>query len=267
MALHREVHELAQVIATINQKGGVGKTTTVINIAAWAALDGRSVLIVDVDPQGNASSGIGLDRSTLNACIYDLLVSDDPSVQASLDDAIYHTAIENLDIIPATINLAGADMALSTVMARERRLKAVIDPLRDDYDIILIDTPPSLGILSVNSLVAADEVLIPVQCEYYALEGVSQLLNVISLVQSHLNPDLRLSGAVLTMYDNRTKLSAEVADEVRANFTGRVYETIIPRNIQLAEAPSYGQPAPLYAPSSRGAKRYFALYKEVFADA
>jgi len=258
---------VALAYALINQKGGVGKTTTVINLACWAALDGKAVLVVDVDPQGNATSGLGIDRSALDACMYDLLTADGWEDSLTLDDILMATQIENLHLIPATIDLAGADMALAASIARERRLRRVLEPLREDYDLIIIDTPPSLGILSVNSLVAADKVIIPIQCEYYALEGVSQLLNVISLVQSQLNPDLQVAGAVLTMYDTRTKLSAEVAEEVRANFQGHVYSTVIPRNVQLAEAPSYGLPAAKYAPSSRGAKRYYALYKEVFDDA
>lgn len=258
---------VAPVYAMINQKGGVGKTTTAINLACWAALDGKGVLVVDADPQGNATSGLGVDRAELDACIYDLLTSDGGPGAMTVDDIVMATPIDNLHLIPATIELAGADMALSATIARERRLQQVLAPLREDYDIIVIDTPPSLGILSVNSLVAADKVVIPIQCEYYALEGLSQLLNVIHLVQSQLNPDLQVAGVVLTMYDIRTKLSAEVAEEVRTHFHGRVYSTVIPRNVKLAEAPSYGLPAAIYAPSSRGAKRYYALYKEVFSDA
>ncbi len=258
---------MGSVYTLINQKGGVGKTTTVINLACWAALDGRRVLVVDADPQGNASSGLGINRKALDRCTYDLLVGNsDGAPSAAAADVIMHSGVENLDLIPATLNLAGADMALSTAMARERRLHQALEAVRHGYDIILIDTPPSLGILSVNALVASDYVIIPIQCEYYALEGVSQLLNVIGLAQAQLNPDLRIAGAVLTMYDSRTKLSEEVAAEVRADFIHRVFRTVIPRNVQLAEAPSYGQPIAIYAPSSRGAKRYYALYKEVFPD-
>ncbi len=258
---------MAPVYALINQKGGVGKTTTAINLACWAALDNKGVLVVDADPQGNATSGLGVDRRSLDACIYDLLADDGGAEALTVDDVLMATSIDNLHLIPATIELAGADMVLSTMIARERRLQQVLEPLRGDYDIIIIDTPPSLGILSVNSLVAADRVIIPIQCEYYALEGLSQLLSVINLVQSQLNPNLQVAGVVLTMYDTRTKLSAEVAEEVRAHFQGHVYSTVIPRNVKLAEAPSYGLPAAIYAPSSRGAKRYYALYKEAFSDA
>jgi chromosome partitioning protein len=258
---------MARVFVLINQKGGVGKTTTVINLACWAAMDGQAVLVVDADPQGNATSGLGIDRHDLNLCIYDALVNEDAEAAVSIDEIVVGTQIDNLHVVPATIALAGADMALSTVLARERRLRTILEAVRDDYDVIFIDTPPSLGILSINSLVAADQVVIPIQCEYYALEGVSQLLGIINRVQSQLNPDLQVSGAVLTMFDSRTKLSAEVAEEVRCNFPGHVYSTIIPRNVQLAEAPSFGLPAPLYAPSSRGSKRYYALYKEVCDNA
>ncbi|HCU37490.1 MAG TPA: sporulation initiation inhibitor Soj [Armatimonadetes bacterium] len=258
---------MGSVYTLINQKGGVGKTTTVVNLACWAALDGRRVLIVDADPQGNASSGLGVNRKALERCAYDMLVgAPDGSPTATASEVILKTGVENLMLIPATLNLAGADMALSTAIARERRLRQSLEPVRDDFDLIFIDTPPSLGILSVNALVASDFVIIPIQCEYYALEGVSQLLNVIGIAQAQLNPDLRIAGAVLTMYDSRTNLSEDVAAEVRADFEHHVFRTVIPRNVQLAEAPSYGQPIAIYAPSSRGAKRYYALYKEVFSD-
>ena len=258
---------MGSVYTLINQKGGVGKTTTVINLACWAALDGKRVLIVDADPQGNASSGLGVKRKQLERCAYDMLVgAPDGSPTATASEVILETGVENLMLIPATLNLAGADMALSTAIARERRLRQAIDPVRGEFDLILIDTPPSLGILSVNALVASDFVIIPIQCEYYALEGVSQLLHVIGIAQAQLSPDLRIAGAVLTMYDSRTNLSADIAADVRADFEHHVFQTVIPRNVQLAEAPSYGQPIAIYAPSSRGAKRYYALYKEVFSD-
>lgn len=258
---------MGEVYTLINQKGGVGKTTTVINLACWAALDGKRVLVVDADPQGNASSGLGIERKELERCTYDMLVgSPDGSPGARAAEVIVGTGVENLSIIPATLNLAGADMALSSAIARERRLRQALEPIVADFDLVFIDTPPSLGILSVNALVASDFVVIPIQCEYYALEGVSQLLNVVGIAQAQLNPDLRVAGAVLTMYDSRTNLSEAIAADVRAGFEHRVYSTVIPRNVQLAEAPSYGQPIAIYAPSSRGAKRYYALYKEVFSD-
>ena len=258
---------MTPIYTLINQKGGVGKTTTTINLACWAALDGRKVLVVDVDPQGNATSGLGVDRAALDGCVYDVLVGDTPGESAPAESVLVHTQIENLDLIPATIDLAGADMALSSEIARERRLAGALEPLREEYDVVIIDTPPSLGILSINSLVAADRALIPIQCEYYALEGVSQLLRIIGLVKSQLNPGLEVAGAILTMHDSRTNLAVEVAAEVRANFPHHVFSTVIPRNVKLAEAPSHGLPAPVYAASSRGAKGYYRLYKEVFSDA
>jgi len=258
---------VTEIYTLINQKGGVGKTTTALSLACWAALDGRKVLVVDVDPQGNATSGLGVDRTELDACVYDVLVGAIPGEAVSAETVLVHTQIENLDLIPATIELAGADMALSSEIARERRLAGALKPLRDKYDVVIVDTPPSLGILSINSLVAADKVLIPIQCEYYALEGVSQLLRIIGLVKNQLNPGLEVAGAILTMHDSRTNLAVEVAAEVRANFPHHVFATTIPRNVKLAEAPSHGLPAPVYAASSRGAKGYYRLYKEVFGDA
>ncbi len=259
---------MSQVYAVINQKGGVGKTTTSINLAAWAAKDGKRVLLVDADPQGNATSGLGIDRAKLQKCIFDLLTSDltgGPAVE--LKDVIVSTVLEGLDVIPATINLAGADISLASAIARDMRLRHALGPARNLYDLILIDTGPSLGILTINSLAAAQRCLIPIQCEYYALEGLTQLMHIVRLVQGQINPELQIAGVVLTMYDSRTNLSAEVAEEVRNVFRGHVYSTVIPRNVRLAEAPSHGLPAALYDPSSVGAKKYWMLYKEVFDGA
>lgn len=253
---------MVHTYAIINQKGGVGKTTTAVNLAAWAAADGKRVLLVDADPQGNATSGLGVDRGALEHCLYDVLASEMPA-----KNVIVKCCVENLDILPATIDLAGADMSLASAIARDTRLRNALLPIQDKYDLIIIDTAPSLGILTVNSLVAAHRFIIPIQCEYYALEGLSQLMKVINLVQSQLNPALQIAGMVLTMYDSRTNLSTEVANDVRNAFQGRVYETSIPRNIRLAEAPGHGLPAVLYDPHSVGAKRYWMLYKEVFSNA
>jgi chromosome partitioning protein len=257
-----------EIYAVINQKGGVGKTTTAVNLAAWAATDGKRVLLVDADPQGNATSGLGVDRRTLPRCLYDVLTADitgGPAV--TIQDTTVKTCVEGLDVVPATINLAGADMTLASAIARDTRLRHAIEPVKSLYDIIIIDTAPSLGVLTVNALAAAQKALIPIQCEYYALEGLSQLMKVINLVQSQINPALQIAGMVLTMYDSRTNLSLEVAEDVRKTFHGRVYETVIPRNIRLAEAPGHGQPVVMYDPHSVGAKRYWMLYKEVFGNA
>lgn len=259
---------MQEIYAIINQKGGVGKTTTAVNLAAWAAVDGKRVLLVDGDPQGNATSALGIDRRNLQRCLYDVLTSDitgGPTI--SMRDAIVPSCVEGLDVVPATINLAGADMTLASAIARDTRLRHALAPVQNDYDIIIIDTAPSLGVLTVNALAAAHKCLIPIQCEYYALEGLSQLMKVINLVQSQVNPALQIGGMVLTMYDARTNLSLEVAADVRETFHGRVYETLIPRNIRLAEAPGHKMPAVLYDRHSVGAKRYWMLYKEVFSNA
>jgi len=258
---------MGSIYAIVNQKGGVGKTTTAINLAACAALDGKRVLLVDLDAQGNATSGAGVDRAVLTASMFDVMTASDPAESAEvLHHIITSTKVSGLDVAPATIDLAGSDLSLANAIAREMRLARALANVRAEYDITIIDTGPSLGILTINALAAADRVLVPIQCEYYALEGLSQLLQVIDLVRSQLNPDLRLAGAVLTMFDARTRLSLEVAEEVRANFPGRVFSRVIPRNVRLAEAPSYGQPVVVYDPTCAGAQAYQQAYEEVFAD-
>jgi chromosome partitioning protein len=249
---------VADVIACANQKGGVGKTTTVINLAAYLALAGQRVLVVDLDPQGNATSGLGFDRQAGASSIYPALV--DPQLARSVIQA---TQVEGLALIPSGLDLAGAEIELVGVSQRERKLSAALAQLRDAYDFIILDCPPAVGLLTVNALTAADAVLVPIQCEYYALEGLGQLLATIDLVRDNLNPRLRLGGVLLTMYDARTTLSSDVAAEVRRHLNGTVYETIVPRSVRLAEAPSYGRPIVRYSPESRGAQAYAALAEEV----
>ena len=249
---------MVNVISVANQKGGVGKTTTTINLAASIADRGYRVLIVDIDPQGNATSGLGIEKSEIDQDIYNVLIDEVP-----IQDTIQHTSTAKLVMVPATINLSGAETELISMMARETRLKSSLDAVSDQYDFIFIDCPPSLGQLSINAFTASDSILIPVQSEYYAMEGLSQLLNTIRLVQKHFNKDLGVEGVLLTMLDARTNLGAEVVKEVQSYFSKKVYKTIIPRITKLAEAPSYGQPITEYAPRSRGAKVYDELAKEV----
>jgi chromosome partitioning protein len=264
-----EVKILVKVIAIANQKGGVGKTTTTVNLAACLAQKGRKVLLIDSDPQGNSTSGLGFDKRDIKKCIYDTLIDDVP-----MKELIIHSSYDNLDVLPATIQLAGAEIELVSLMNREGRLKSSLERVKHDYDYVLIDCPPSLGLLTINALTAASSVLIPIQCEFYALEGVSQLMNTIKLVQRNLNPALKLEGVVMTMYDARTNLSADVVDEVKDNAVALGLEqaavlaapAIIPRNVRLSEAPSHGQPVIVYDPKSKGAMVYQELAREVIGD-
>lgn len=251
---------MGKIIAIANQKGGVGKTTTSVNLGAGLAQVGKKVLLVDIDAQGNATTGVGVEKSDLNDCIYNVLVED-----TDVSTVIQKTTTENLDVLPATIQLAGAEIELVPTISREVRLKRALQPIRNQYDYIIIDCPPSLGLLTINALTAADSVIIPVQCEYYALEGLSQLLNTVRLVQKHLNKDLMIQGVLLTMLDARTNLGIQVIDEVKKYFRDKVYRSIIPRNVRLSEAPSHGKPIMLYDAKSRGAEVYIDLAKEVIA--
>lgn len=249
---------MGQVIAVANQKGGVGKTTTTVNLGASLAYNGKKVLLIDMDAQGNATSGLGIKKGEVDRDIYDVLINEEP-----LKDVILSSSRENLSVVPATIQLAGAEVELTSLMARETRLKSAVQTVKDDYDYVLIDCPPSLGHLTINAFTASDSVLIPVQCEYYALEGLSQLLNTVRLVQKHFNKDLKVEGVLLTMLDARTNLGFEVVNEVKKYFREKVYATIIPRNIRLSEAPSYGLSIIDYDIRSKGAEVYQELAKEV----
>lgn len=247
-----------KVMAIINQKGGVGKSTTAINLSAALGELGKQVLLVDLDPQGNSSSGLGIEKSQVHNCVYDVLLNDVP-----IEDVIIPDVSEGLDLVPATINLAGAEVELVSEMARENRLKDAVGSLRGKYDYVFIDCPPSLGLLTVNALVAADKLLIPIQCEFYALEGVTKLLDSMKRVKTRLNPTLDIFGVLLTMYDGRTTLSRQVAEEVRGYFGKTVFAALIPRTVKLSEAPSFGQPITQYDPSGKGAQSYMDLAKEV----
>ena len=249
---------MARTIAVANQKGGVGKTTTTINLSAALAELGKKVLLVDLDPQGNATSGVGVDKRELEDTVYELFVG-----KSTLDECLLETDFLNLSVIPANINLSGAEIDLIDMEDREYYLKNILQQIKDDYDFILIDCPPSLNMLTVNAMTAADTVLVPIQCEYDALEGLSQLIHTINLVKKRLNPQLKLEGVVFTMYDARTKLSMQVVENVRQTLKENIYNTIIPRSIKLAEAPSYGMPITAYAPTSPGADAYRLLAMEV----
>jgi chromosome partitioning protein len=252
------VRELPRVIAIANQKGGVGKTTTTVNLGAALAEQGYRVLVIDLDPQGNATTGLGVEARNFELSMYDVIMRDQP-----LEDCIEPTSVKNLFVAPATIDLAGVEIELVPAFSRELKLKRAIDTVVDDFDFVLIDCPPSLGLITVNGLAAADEVLVPIQCEYYALEGLSQLLRNVNLVSSNLNETLEVSTIVLTMYDARTRLSVDVANEVREHFADRVCRAVIPRTVRLSEAPSFGQPITVFDPASRGAVAYRELAKEV----
>lgn len=249
---------LGKTIAIFNQKGGVGKTTTNINLAACLALKGKKILILDIDPQGNTTSGVGIAKKGLDKTTYEILVDDklDPR------EAIIQTSVENMHIIPGSVQLAGAEIELVQLEGREQRLKKAIEKVKKDYDYIFIDCPPSLGLLTINSLTAVDSVLIPIQCEFYALEGVSQLMSTIELVKKSLNPNLQIQGVILSMFDGRTNLSIQVVEEVKKYFREKVYTTVIPRNVRLAEAPSYGMPITEYDPKSAGAIAYGEFAEE-----
>jgi chromosome partitioning protein len=254
--------ELPRIIAIANQKGGVGKTTTAVNLGAALAESGLRVLVVDLDPQGNASTGLGINPRDVNASIYDVLMHDTPAL-----DAVEPTSLKNLFVIPATLDLAGAEIELVPAFSRELKLKRALDTVRSEYDVVLIDCPPSLGLLTVNGLAAADDVIVPIQTEYYALEGLGQLLRNVALVRSSLNATLDVRGIILTMYDARTRLAEQVETEVREHFGDKVYKTVVPRTVRLAEAPSFGQPVIVFDSTSRGATAYRNLAKEVSGGA
>ncbi len=247
---------MGKVISVANQKGGVGKTTTTVNLGTILAKKGKKVLLIDADPQGNATSGLGIEKE-VEFSTYDILVNE-----VNLEETIQDTIIKNLKICPANMNLAGAEVELVSMMSREQRLKEKLDIIKDKFDYVLIDCPPSLGLVTLNSFTASDSVLIPVQCEYFALEGLGQLLNTINLVKKHLNKDIQIEGALLTMYDARTNLSNQVVKEVKKYFENKVYKTVIPRNVRLSEAPSYGMPITEYDARSKGAKSYTKFAKE-----
>lgn len=249
---------MGRAIAIANQKGGVGKTTTAINLSAALAESGKKVLTIDLDPQGNTSSGLGIDKGSLTSTVYELLIG-----QATLFECIQKNVFENLSVLPSNVDLAGAEIELIGIEEKEYILKKYVDIIRDDYDFIIIDCPPSLNTLTVNAMTTADTVLVPIQCEYYALEGLTQLIHTINLVKKRLNPYLEIEGVVFTMYDARTNLSLQVVENVKENLDQTIYKTIIPRNVRLAEAPSHGKPITIYDPKSSGAEGYRALAEEV----
>lgn len=248
----------AKTLAVVNQKGGVGKSTTAVNLAAGLGERGARVLLVDLDPQGNATSGFGLNKNQRELCIYNALLGD-----TDIAEIIEPVEVERVFVVPATIQLAGAEIELVSAFSREAKLKTILEPVKADFDFIIIDCPPSLGLLTINALTAAEGLLIPIQCEYYALEGLSKLLDSVRLVKTHLNPSLEVFGVVMTMYDGRTKLAQQVVEEVKDFFEDKVFETMIPRTVRLSEAPSFGQPVTLYDPSGKGATAYKQLAKEV----
>ncbi|HHT37096.1 MAG: ParA family protein [Candidatus Wallacebacter cryptica] len=251
---------MGRIISIVNQKGGVGKSTTAVNLGAYLALAGKQVLLVDIDPQGNASSGVGVDKRAIERCMYSVLIEGE-----RIERIILPTEIDSLFIAPATIELAGAEIELVSTISREFRLKRALDLVISKYDYVIIDCPPSLGLLTINGLTASDSLIVPIQCEYYALEGLSQLVSTIAMVQEHLNPDLAWEGVVMTMFDVRTNLSQQVIQDVKNYFQSqvKVYDSIIPRNIKLSEAPSFGKPIALYDPKSKGALAYESLAQEV----
>lgn len=249
---------MGRIIAIANQKGGVAKTTTAVNLGAWLSLMGQQVLLVDIDPQGNATTGVGIDKDHLENCIYDVLINN-----IDINEVIVQSAVEGLDLLPAAIELAGAEVELVNFTDREKVLKGALAGIEKTYDFIFIDCPPSLGLLTLNALTAARSLIIPIQCEYYALEGLGQLLNTFNMVKQHLNKELVLEGVLLTMFDGRTNLAIQVVDEVKKHFRDKVYRAIVPRNIRLSEAPSHGKPVMVYDKRSRGAEVYHDLAKEV----
>ncbi|CCJ34064.1 ParA family protein [Caloramator australicus] len=254
---------MGKIISIFNQKGGVGKTTSAINLASYIAQMGYKVLLIDIDPQGNTTSGLGIEKDDLEYSMYDVIIENAKEENFEVvKDAIVNTVVENLYILPSRVELAGAEIEITYNEYREKILKRAIKSIKNDYDYIFIDCPPSLGLLTINALTAADSVLIPIQCEFYALEGVGQLMNTINLVKKNLNPDLKIQGVIMSMFDGRTNLSIEVVEEVKKYFKGKVYTTIIPRNIKLAEAPSHGLPIMLYDKNSTGAKAYKELAEE-----